>query len=135
MRNAKVELMDVVLKGCTQYALWITESTSETTVVVATRCEFANSDTGVLVHRGSLTSAKFNNCVFHHNTQRGIYGHQSTIHLHGEATAIHSNRSGIAAFMTCKVIIHLPSNHNTSYNNTGEDRSTFNGGTITNVED
>jgi len=33
------------------------------------------------------------------------------------------------------VIIHLPSHHNTSYNNEGEDRQTSMGGTITNVED
>ena len=133
MSNAKVELIDVALKGCDRHALVIPNTSSETTVV-ATRCEFSNSSYGAVVE-GSLTSATFNNCVFHHNTQRGIYGHQSTIHLHGEATAIHSNRSGIYAGRSVKVIIHLPSNHNTSYNNTGQDRSTRMGGTITNVED
>ena len=41
---------------------------------------------------GSLNSATFNNCVFHDNSDDGIYVHsKSTIHLHGEATAIHSN--------------------------------------------
>ena len=133
MSNAKVELIDVALKGCDSFALILPHSSSATNIVVATRCEFANSAFGAVVE-GSLTSATFNNCVFHHNTQRGIYGHQSTIHLHGEATAIHSNRSGIYAGRSVKVIIHLPSNHNTSYNNTGEDRGTSQGGTITNVE-
>ena len=132
MMNAKVELIDVALKSCSRFALYLLNSEVETTVV-ATRCEFANSYHGAIVE-GGLTSATFNNCVFHHNTQRGIYGHQSTIHLHGEATAIHSNRSGIYAGRSVKVIIHLPSNHNTSYNNTGEDRGTSQGGTITNVE-
>jgi hypothetical protein len=40
MRNAKVELMDVALKGCGSAALHLPRSTSATTVV-ATRCEFA----------------------------------------------------------------------------------------------
>ena len=104
--------------------------------VVATRCEFANSDSGALVD-GSLTSAKFKNCVFHDNSGDGIFvSSQATIHLHGEATAMHSNeRYGILAWDTCKVIIHLPSHHNTSYNNGLQDRYTNSGGTITNVED
>ena len=60
----------------------------------------------------------------------------SKIHLHGEATAIHSNkRNGIFAHTYAKVVIHLPSHHNTSYNNRNEDRKTVFGATITNVED
>ena len=74
--------------------------------------------------------------IFHGNSEHGIHGYHSTIHLHGEATAIHSNGGhGISAENSAKVIIHLPSHHNTSYNNTGEDRRTREGGTITNVED
>ena len=133
MNNAKVELMDVALKGCRGTALNITYPTSATTVV-ATRCEFANSYCGAEVI-GSLTSATFKNCVFHDNKEDGIFvSNQATIHLHGEATAIHSNaRYGICAYRFGKVIIHLPSHHNTSYNNTGEDRRRIYGGTITNV--
>ena len=75
--------------------------------------------------------------VWYGNENYGIIaGNSSTIHLRGEATAIHSNGGGgISAFRTAKVIIHLPSHHNTSYNNTEEDRYTERGGTITNVED
>jgi hypothetical protein len=133
--NAKVELFDVALKGCGNSGLRILLYTSECTVV-ATRCEFANSRYGAVV-RGSLTSTTFNNCLFHDNEYHGVIGNdQSTIHLHGEDTAIHSNKdSGIYAFNSSKVIIHLPSHHNTSYNNGKQDRSTFAGGTITNVED
>ena len=134
MRNANVELFDVALKGCDGDALILPMPTYETTVV-ATRCEFGNSYRGAAVG-GSLTSATFNNCVFHDNEYCGIYGHQSTIHLHGEATAIHSNEiHGIQAYDSAKVIIHLPSNHNTIYNNTYGDRNAHVGGTITNVED
>ena len=41
MSNAKVELINVALKGCEEVCLLISDTTSETTVV-ATRCEFAN---------------------------------------------------------------------------------------------
>jgi len=133
MTNAKGELVDVALKGCDNCGLCIPGSSSESSVV-ATRCEFANSKFGAMIH-GSLTSATFNDCVFHDNSSYGVYGYESTIHLHGEATATHSNGSfGINAH-SGKVIIHLPSNHNTSYNNGRQDRQTYDGGTITNVED
>jgi len=136
MSNAKVELIDVALKGCQDAGLRIPPvSTSETTLV-ATRCEFANSLFGAVVQAGSLTSATFKNCVFHDNEYDGIYGSdKATIHLHGEATAIHSNRTdGIYVQNSAKVLIHLPSHHNTSYNNGQEDRRSLSGGTITNVE-
>ena len=60
----------------------------------------------------------FKNCVFKDNSGIGIYAsNQGTIHLHGEATAIHSNgHSGIYANGSSKVLIHLPSHHNTIYN-------------------
>jgi len=135
MSNAKVKIIDVALKGSGSCGLYVQDSFSENTVV-ATRCEFANSSTGAYVG-GSLTSAKFNNCVFHDNSNTGILvSSKATLHLHGEATAIHSHESfGISALSSGKVLIHLPSHHNTSYNNGGEDRYTDGGGTITNVKD
>ena len=87
-----------------------------------------------MIVEGSLTSATFKNCVFHDNEEDGIRADDGTIHLHGEDTAIHSNGSdGILAYSSAKVIIHLPSHHNTSYNNGGQDRLAEAGGTITNV--
>jgi hypothetical protein len=135
MSNAKVELMDVALTGCKNFAFFIPDPTSET-IVVATRCEFADSDFGAVVY-GSLASATFNNCVFHDNSEEGMnVSDNATVHLHGEATALHSNGDcGIYAVNSGKVLIHLPSNHNTFYNNGAGDRQTGNGGTITNVED
>ena len=136
MSDAKVELIDIALNGCKSNALnLIPSSTSESTcTLVATRCEFANNTWGVVV-AGSLSAATFKNCVFHNN-QYGLIGSESTIHLHGEATAIHSNRTrGIFAMSSGKVIIHLPSHHNTSYNNGGQDRKISGSATITNVED
>ena len=74
--------------------------------------------------------------------RHGIRVGSSTLHLHGEATAIHSNgRHGIFATDSGKVLIHLPSHHNTTYNNGDEDRRTNSinhwevDGSITNVED
>jgi hypothetical protein len=135
MSNAKVELMDVALKGCEGFSALHIPNTSLETTVVATRCEFANSWNGAAVF-GSLTSATFNNCVFHDNSSVGIrVSYKATTHLHGEATAIHSNRGdGIYAAFSAKVIIHLPSLHNTSYNNEREDRFTTHRATITNVD-
>ena len=137
MSNAKVELFDVALKECESTALRIHFPDSATTLV-ATRCVFANSNNGVLVS-GSLSSATFNNCVFNDNENDGISeANGATIHLHGEATAIHSNgRIGIYALYSGKIIIHLPSHHNTSYNNGEDDRKTTGNdtATITNVED
>ena len=129
MRNAKVTLMDVALNHCQDAGLRIPDSSS----VVATRCEFANSQFGAVVH-GSGSSARFNNCTFHGNGLTGLAGKDSTIHIYGEATAIHLNKYGIVASTSGKVIIHLPSHHNTTYNN-GQDRITSSRGTITNVED
>ena len=135
MSHAKVELFDVAVKGCANSALIIPHSTSET-ILVATRCEFANSGLGAII-QGSLTSATFNNCVFYNNNAEGfIVSDEATTHLHGEATAIHSNVNyGIIATTAAKVRIHLPSHHNTFYNNGKQDRKIVAGGTITNIED
>jgi len=130
MINATLELFDVALKGNINAGIYVPEISSEA-IVVATRCEFANNRHGALV---SGTSAKFNNCLFYGNTNDGIQGRECTIHLHGEATAIHSNgEDGIWLAQSGKVIIHLPSHHNTTYNNGRRDRSTHSGSTITNV--
>ena len=136
MDNAKVELTNVALKGCEGFALSMNASNSVTTLV-AKNCEFANSICGA-VSAGRFTSAKFNNCVFHDNSGQGLQAEgEATIHLHGEATAIHSNGSqGILAMTSSKILLHLPSHHKTSYNNDyGMDRITVTGATITNVED
>ena len=135
IRNAKVELLDVALKRCDSHALLIAGSVSVSTVV-ATRCEFSNNFRYGAAIEGILISATFNNCIFHSN-QIGIYGSHSTIHLRGNATAVHSN--GDVGIYSCnsgsKVLIHLPSHHNTIYNNEREDRRANTGATITNVED
>ena len=139
MMNSKVELFDVALKGYGFAALLIHTTTSESTVV-ATSCEFANSKYGAFASyknsRSGVVVATFKNCVFHDNKYDGIFvGNKGTVHLHGKTTAVYSNGSNGIESDHGKVIIHLSSHHNTSYNNGREDRYTANGGTITNVED
>jgi hypothetical protein len=136
MSVSNVELIDVALKECSDAALTLTPSLAFENTVVATRCEFSNSQFGARVF-GKLSSATFKNCVFNGNSIDGINtSDNATIHMNGDATAIYSNGDdGIYASNSAKVIIHLPSNHNTSYNNTRGDRRESMGGTITNVED
>ena len=135
VNDAKVELFDVLFINCGRAGLVVQDSISEN-ILVATRCEISMCKYGA-VAQGSLTSATFNDCLFHENNIDGIHGSDhATIHLHGEATAIYANDEyGICARESGKVIIHLPSNHNTTYDNDFQDRLAINGGTITNVED
>jgi hypothetical protein len=62
-----------------------------------------------------------------------IYG-DAVVDLHGTKTDIHSNkRRGIGAGSRAKVNIHLPSQHNTSHDNVGDDREQSHGGSIANI--
>jgi len=57
----------------------------------------------------------------------------AVVDLHGTTMDIHSNkRYGIRA-LSSKVNIHLPSQHNTSHDNVGQDRVQFSGGSIANI--
>jgi hypothetical protein len=59
---------------------------------------------------------------------------RAVVDLHGTRTVIHSNkRHGIRVSRLAKVNIHLPSQHNTSHGNVGEDRRKDDGGTIANI--
>ena len=58
----------------------------------------------------------------------------AVVDLHGTKTDIHSNKGhGIYAWDLAKVNIHLPSQHNTSHDNVGEDRAQEEGGSIANI--
>jgi hypothetical protein len=71
----------------------------------------------------------------HNNGYDGLSaGEQPVVDLHGAKTDIHSNkRYGIFAFDRGKVNIHLPSQHNTSHDNDGQDRVQQFGGSIANI--
>jgi hypothetical protein len=77
----------------------------------------------------------------HHNGYYGLGASQSfssasycVVDLYGTKMDIHSNEtSGIRASHGAKVNIHLPSQHNTSHDNIGEDRNQNLGGSIANI--
>ena len=132
INDAEVELNDVVVKQCDEYALRMHATTNST--LVAKRCEFKECQGGLASYRNTISH--FHDCTFHAHNVFGLYVYSSTVHLHGEATAVHANGAGgITAVLSGKVVIHLPSHHNTCYNNRSEDRGTVAGGTITNVVD
>ena len=81
------------------------------------KLEQTNADSNTSVVIGSPNLGK--RCVFHDNESCGVEGmSNATIHLYGDNTVIHSNKNkGISAQVSAKVLIHLPSHHNTIYNN------------------
>ena len=141
MLGAEVELVDVGSINCHGYGIKLLPTS--TSQLVATRCEISNNGQSGLhifnLNTNRSQNVNLKNCICHHNSFNGIYVYGTgVINIHGDATAIQSNgRHGIFASSSAKVLIHLPSNHNTIYNNEGEDRQTltYDGATITNVED
>ena len=141
--NSEVEIVDVAIKRCRDNGLTVhsDENLEEKEQVVLTRCQFIENGTGISAN--SLSNIKMTDCIVRDNEEYGMFmTAKTTIDVHGEATAIHSNgRMGIYAKALSKVFIHLPSHHNTIYNNGGEEgeerenRYTDTGATITNVED
>ena len=81
------------------------------------------------------TKARLTDCKMHHNGRHGLYAcEHAAVDLHGTKTDIHSNKQcGISASCHAKVNIHLPSQHNTSHDNVGEDRVQVNGGSLANI--
>ena len=103
--------------------------------VTATQCEFMeNGGSGVYCSRAN-TKARLNDCQMHHNGNNGLVACvDAVVDLHGTRTDIHSNKpNGIFATTNAKVNIHLPSQHNTSHDNVGEDRFQAGGGSIANI--
>jgi len=139
--SADVELVDVAVVHCVANGIYARSGASTPSQLVATRCEMSNNGGSGLFIYSPNNNLSLNvclkNCISHHNSYGGIYlSGKGVVNIHGDTTSVHSNKShGISAAMSGKVFIHLPSHHNTSYNNTGDDRKTSSGGTITNVED
>jgi len=103
--------------------------------VTATQCEFMeNGRYGVRCHNAN-TKARLNDCTMHHNGLNGLYAvDHGVVDLHGTKSDIHSNKQvGIYAFADAKVNIHLPSQHNTTHDNVGDNRFQFRGGSIANI--
>ena len=158
----EIKLIDVAVVNCCEHGLYVLG----TSRLVATRSEMSNNGGSGLRLFNDITNAPdiptcilgdFNtwsatsgpaivhlkDVIMHHNSNVGVnvYGN-STVNIHGNATAIHSTNIGLLAYYSAKVLIHLPSDHNTSFNNEGGDRiwstsnlsTQHNRGYITNVE-
>jgi hypothetical protein len=134
--ETNVDVLKCVVKECGSTGMHVREGAT----VTATQCEFMeNSRHGVYCY-GANTKARFNDCQMHHNGSDGLQvWEDAVVDLHGTKTDIHSNkRNGIRASERGKVNIYLPSQHNTTHDNVGEDREQdddgFNtGGSIANI--
>ena len=103
--------------------------------VTATQCEVMENGYHGVNCWGANTKARLNDCKMHHNGRDGLNAYvDAVVDLHGTKTDTHSNKShGIIASAGAKVNIHLPSQHNTSHDNVGEDRLQISGGSIANI--
>ena len=91
---------------------------------------------GYLLYCGNAnTKARLNDCKMHHNRGNGLTAfNDAVVDLHGTKTDIHANKiNGISAVNNAKFNIYLPSQHNTTHDNVGEDRVQENGGSIANI--
>jgi len=126
-----VEVLNCVVKECGVDGMSVFGGAT----VTATQCEFMkNGEFGVFC-MNATTKARLNDCTMHHNGEAGLNAYiQAVVDLHGTKTDIHSNKgAGILAENHGKVNIHLPSQHNTSHDNDGQDRDQHSGGSIANI--
>jgi hypothetical protein len=104
--------------------------------VTATQCEFMENGRYGVFCCDANTKARLNDCKTHNNGASGLLAFDhAVVDLHGTKTDIHSNKShGILAGNSSKVNIHLPSQHNTTHDNVGQDRvQGMGGGSIANI--
>ncbi len=128
-RETNVDVLKCVFKECECVGMDVGDGT-----VTATQCEFMENSYGVLCQDAN-TKARLTDCKMHHNRYDGLTAaNHAVVDLHGTKTDIHSNQdNGIFAEDCSKVNIHLPSQHNTSHDNVGEDRNQEDGSSIANI--
>jgi hypothetical protein len=132
--KAKVDVLKCIVKECGDDGM----NVSEGATVTATQCEFMgnfmgkyDADTGGEDGANGVcceddymdTKVRLNECTMHHNEGYGLWAWGAVVvDLHGTKTEIHSNEGGgIRAGNHAEVNIHLPSQHNTSHDNDGDD--------------
>jgi hypothetical protein len=139
--ETNVDVVECAFKECRNTGMSVRDGAT----VTATQCDFmVNGEWGVFC-AGANTKARLNDCTMHHSGVAGLNAYDdAVVDLHGTKTDIHSNkRQGILADVRGKVNIHLPSQHNTSHDNVGQDRHQESGsianinadGTFTHVDD
>ena len=120
--GTNIDATECCFKKCKSSGMFVNEGVT----VTASRCGFTeNGQFGVGCH-GATTKVRLNDSTMHHNGS-GLYAlNRAVVDLHGTKTDIHANkRDGIVAVDNAKVNIHLPSQHNTSHDNVGEDRQQY----------
>ena len=129
--ETNVDVLKCILKECTSAGMCARDGAT----VIATHCEFTENGGDGLLCQNANTKVRLDDCKVHHNGGDGLNAHdQAVVDLHGTKTDIHSNkRFGLGANWRVKVNIHLPSQHNTTHDNDGEDRHQYLGGSIANV--
>ena len=107
----------------------------EGATATATRCDFMENGQYGVACGGANTKVRLNDSTMHHNELSGLFARDhAVVDLHGTKTDIHSNKdTGISAYDSAKVNIHLPSQHNTTHDNAGRDRNQNRGGSIANI--
>ena len=128
--GTNVDVTECCFKKCRDTGMAVGGGATAT----ATRCEFMENGHFGVSCGGANTKVKLNDSTVHHNIMYGLLAYNdAVVELHGTKTDIYSNSSGIYAIRNAKVNIHLPSQHNTSHDNAGEDRSQWNVGSIANI--
>ena len=129
--ETNVDMLKCSVKECGGDGMYVDSGAT----VTATQCEFMENGRHGVLCVGANTKARLNDCTMHHNGREGLIAcDHAVVDLHGTKTDIHSNKQdGISASNNAKVNIHLPSQHNTSHDNVGEDRFQEGGGSIANI--
>jgi hypothetical protein len=129
--GTNVDVTECCFKKCRNSGMIVKNGATAT----ATRCEFLENVRGCGVFcRDANTKVRLNDCKMHHNGNGLAANDHAVVDLHGTKSDIHSNKgNGIVVYSRGKVNIHLPSQHNTSHDNVGEDRNQYNGGSIANI--
>jgi hypothetical protein len=130
--ETNVDMLKCAVKECGGTGMFVIEGAT----VTATQCEFMENGVNGVVCNSANTKTRLNDCKIYQNGRDGLVAldHAAVVDLHGTRTEIHSNKShGICASNRAKVNIHLPSQHNTSHDNVGEDRHQEYGGSIANI--
>jgi hypothetical protein len=129
--ETNVDVLQCAVKECGHTGMCVRHGA----IVTATQCEFMENGGHGVNCDDANTKVRLNDCTMHHNGKKGLYAYNdAVVDLHGTKTDIHSNKSrGIYASAHAKVNIHLPSQHNTTHDNVGEDRDQYDGGSIANI--
>ena len=126
--ETNVDVLKCIVKECGKTGMSVRYGAT----VTATQCEFMENRSNGVYCDSANTKTILNDCQMHHNGRDGLvaYDH-AVVDLHGSKTDMHSNEGdGIGAGSRAKVNIHLPSQHNTSHDNVGEDRRQDGGGFV-----